>query len=199
MSSIFAIIMKLVSFNMLRNNLDEEIKMSRTLRNMIILMVCFLMVIPLFYLKAEAANMNTPEEAINWVKSKNGTTVGAGQCVSLVAEYIRQLGGTPPSFHNAIYTIMNQTVCHYPCSIHRIILLWSGTILSPIQFKVVSREWTFFISFLSIIYLISNLIHLTGLLTLFLLRNIIDLKGILYVPNRVLYITERSAAGRSFS
>ena len=50
---------------------------------------------------ARAANITTPEQAMTWVKSKEGVQVGAGQCVSLVAQYIRELGGAPPSVNYA--------------------------------------------------------------------------------------------------
>lgn len=43
-----------------------------------------------------ATNGKTADDAINWVRSLNGQTVGSGECVALIVAYYSYLGQTSP-------------------------------------------------------------------------------------------------------
>ena len=81
---------------------------------------------------AYALNLSA-DGAIDWVKSKEGERVGSGQCVALVAQYIRELGSTPPSVEVAA----QYATCAVPSGFTRLskadstprkgdILIWKG-------------------------------------------------------------------------
>lgn len=43
-----------------------------------------------------STNGKTADDAINWVRSLNGQTVGSGECVALIKAYYSYLGQTSP-------------------------------------------------------------------------------------------------------
>ena len=51
-----------------------------------------------------STNGKTADDAINWVKSKNGQTVGSGECVALIYAYYSYLGQTSPGGNGADYS-----------------------------------------------------------------------------------------------
>lgn len=72
----------------------------------------------------------TADQAIAWVKQREGTTIGDGQCVNLIAAYIRYLGSSPSPGNYA----SDYTTCKVPAGFTRIkgaqpkkgdILIWT--------------------------------------------------------------------------
>ena len=51
-----------------------------------------------------ATNGKTADDAINWVRSLNGQTVGSGECVALIVAYYSYLGQTSPGGNGADYS-----------------------------------------------------------------------------------------------
>ena len=51
-----------------------------------------------------ATNGKTADDAINWVKSVEGQTVGSGECVALIKDYYSYLGQTSPGGNGADYS-----------------------------------------------------------------------------------------------
>ncbi len=51
-----------------------------------------------------ATNGKTADDAINWVRSLNGQTVGSGECVALIKDYYSYLGQTSPGGNGADYS-----------------------------------------------------------------------------------------------
>ncbi len=51
-----------------------------------------------------ATNGKTADDAINWVKSVEGQTVGSGECVALIVAYYSYLGQTSPGGNGADYS-----------------------------------------------------------------------------------------------
>lgn len=51
-----------------------------------------------------STNGKTADDAINWVRSLNGQTVGSGECVALIVAYYSYLGQTSPGGNGADYS-----------------------------------------------------------------------------------------------
>ena len=51
-----------------------------------------------------STNGKTADDAINWVRSLNGQTVGSGECVALIKAYYSYLGQTSPGGNGADYS-----------------------------------------------------------------------------------------------
>ena len=51
-----------------------------------------------------STNGKTADDAINWVRSLNGQTVGSGECVALIKDYYSYLGQTSPGGNGADYS-----------------------------------------------------------------------------------------------
>ena len=51
-----------------------------------------------------STNGKTADDAINWIRSLNGQTVGSGECVALIVAYYSYLGQTSPGGNGADYS-----------------------------------------------------------------------------------------------
>ena len=105
-------------------------------RRVLCLILAVIMVACLLPTAAFAStNGKTADDAINWVRSLNGQTVGSGECVALIKDYYSYLGQTSPGGNGADYS-WNQL----PAGWHRLqnaqpqkgdILVYSGNGENP--------------------------------------------------------------------
>ena len=74
-------------------------------RRVLCLILAVIMVACLLPTAAFAStNGKTADDAINWVRSLNGQTVGSGECVALIKAYYSYLGQTSPGGNGADYS-----------------------------------------------------------------------------------------------
>ena len=74
-------------------------------RRVLCLILAVIMVACLLPTAAFAStNGKTADDAINWVRSLNGQTVGSGECVALIKDYYSYLGQTSPGGNGADYS-----------------------------------------------------------------------------------------------
>ena len=74
-------------------------------RRVLCLILAVIMVACLLPTAAFAStNGKTADDAINWVRSLNGQTVGSGECVALIVAYYSYLGQTSPGGNGADYS-----------------------------------------------------------------------------------------------
>ena len=74
-------------------------------RRVLCLILAVIMVACLLPTAAFAStNGKTADDAINWVKSQSGRTVGSGECVALIKAYYSYLGQTSPGGNGADYS-----------------------------------------------------------------------------------------------
>ena len=74
-------------------------------RRVLCLILAVIMVACLLPTAAFAStNGKTADDAINWVKSVEGQTVGSGECVALIKDYYSYLGQTSPGGNGADYS-----------------------------------------------------------------------------------------------
>lgn len=88
-------------------------KEKKYISTIIIIALAFVMLI--FIVPATRAyagtNGKTQDQAITWVKSKLGQTVGSGECVALIQAYYQYLGQATPYGHGADYASPGSNRC----------------------------------------------------------------------------------------
>ena len=82
--------------------------MRKRIISVVMMMVFILSFMPMISVQATSI---TRDQAISWVSSKSGTTVGSGQCVALISEYCKYLGVSPISVY---YAYEYSTVTNLP-------------------------------------------------------------------------------------